>query len=60
MESFYNQSTDLADREREKESVYDEVKPNNCAETAIFSEVQHCIHYCETQFSFVMINFISM
>ena len=35
MESFYNQSTDLADREREKESVYDEVKPNNCAETAI-------------------------
>ena len=34
MESFYNQSTDLADRERDKESVYDEVKPN-CAETAI-------------------------
>ena len=27
--------TDLADKGREKETVYDEVKPNHCAETAI-------------------------
>ena len=68
METSITQSTVTVDQRRERKGdnkeeekgcvMYDEVKPN-CAETAISLKSSH-IHYCETHFSFVIINFMIM